>query len=169
MPNAMATTNTVLSCPINGRFVIASTGLNQCACITSSNPKILPNMNPKNVENSPAMDMIPARLIFLIRYKSPPNTNRHKPWPTSPNIAPKINVYVSATNIVGSISSFAGSPYIRMNISNGLKNLGFLSFVGGSPKNFSLSSSTTTNTLSSFFDSARNLFTSSSPINPHRM
>ena len=44
----------------------------------------------------------------------------------------------------------AGSPYILINSSNGLKNFGFLSFVGGSPKNFSLSSSTTINTRENY-------------------
>ena len=92
IPNAMATTNTVLSCPINGRFVIADTGLNQRASIISSNPNTLPNINPKNMEKIPAMEIIPARLIFFVRYRIPPIAKRQKPWPRSPNMAPNINV-----------------------------------------------------------------------------
>ena len=42
-----------------------------------------------------------------------------------------------------SISPLLGSPYILMNISNGLKSFGFSSLVGGSPKYCSRSSSTT--------------------------
>ena len=59
--------NTVFSWPMNGRFVIASTGLSHMAGRTSSNPNTLPNMNPKNAEKIPAMEMIPARFAFFIR------------------------------------------------------------------------------------------------------
>lgn len=52
----------------------------------------LPNINPKNIEKSPATDMIPARFIFFVRYRIPPITNRQNPCPTSPNMAPKIKV-----------------------------------------------------------------------------
>ena len=89
MPKATATINTVFSCPINGRFVIASTGFNHNAGITSSKPNTLPNINPNAIEKIPATDIIPARFIFFVKYRIPPIANRQKPCPTSPNMKPK--------------------------------------------------------------------------------
>ena len=65
MPKPMATINTVFSFPIKGMVVILSTGLSHRAGMTSSNPKILPNIRPKKVEKTPAQLMIPARSICL--------------------------------------------------------------------------------------------------------
>ena len=65
IPKAIATMNTVLSCPINGRLVMASIGRSQRACIMSSNPNTLPNINPKKAEKRPATDMMPTRLMFF--------------------------------------------------------------------------------------------------------
>ena len=67
IPKAMATTNTVFSCPIKGRSVIALTGRSHLAGRISSNPNTLPNINPKKVEKSPATEMIPARFAFFVR------------------------------------------------------------------------------------------------------
>ena len=65
MPKPMATINTVFSFPINGTDIILFIGRSHKAGITSSNPKILPNINPKNVENTPAQLIIPASVICL--------------------------------------------------------------------------------------------------------
>ena len=65
MPKTIAHTRTVLMDPTPGSVTIASRGLSQTASMTSSNPKILPNMKPKNVEDIPASAMIPARSMCL--------------------------------------------------------------------------------------------------------
>ena len=49
IPNATAATNTVFIEPMNGSVVIASFGCSQRAGMTFSNPKKLPNKNPKIV------------------------------------------------------------------------------------------------------------------------
>ena len=53
MPMATVMTKTVLSLPIKGRVVIAWPGRIQTASRISSNPKTLPNRNPKMVEKNP--------------------------------------------------------------------------------------------------------------------
>ena len=90
MPKPMATINTVFSFPIKGMVVILSTGRSHRAGMTSSNPKILPNIRPKNVEKTPAQLMIPARSICFSLYRSNPPIKSRSPCPASPNMAPKI-------------------------------------------------------------------------------
>ena len=63
--NATATINTVFSLPRNGSVVIWSIGRIHNGSMMSSNPKILPNINPKIVENTPAVAIIPASGAFL--------------------------------------------------------------------------------------------------------
>ena len=65
IPNATAATNTVFIEPMNGSVVIASFGCSQRAGMTFSNPKKLPNKNPKITENTAQVLMIAARSIFL--------------------------------------------------------------------------------------------------------
>jgi hypothetical protein len=65
IPKATDTIKTVFSFPIKGSVVIWSIGLSQRGLITSSNPNILPNINPKIVEKMPAVAIIPARGAFL--------------------------------------------------------------------------------------------------------
>lgn len=55
-----------------GMVVILFTGRSHRAGMTSSNPKILPNIRPKNVEKTPAQLMIPARSICFSLYRSNP-------------------------------------------------------------------------------------------------
>ena len=66
IPKPMATINTVFSFPINGTFIMAFIGRSHIGFRISSNPKKLPNINPKKVEKTPAQLMIPARSICLI-------------------------------------------------------------------------------------------------------
>ena len=61
IPNTMATTKTVFIFPSPGTKIIDSTGLNHTASITSSKPKILPNIKPKKVEKIPAIPIMAAR------------------------------------------------------------------------------------------------------------
>ena len=65
IPKATATMNTVFSLPTKGRVVIWSMGRSHSGSIISSNPKTLPNINPKMVEKIPAVAMIPARGAYL--------------------------------------------------------------------------------------------------------
>ena len=67
IPKTIAHTRIVLIEPTPGSVIISSRGLSQSAGMTSSNPKILPNMNPNIVEKIPAIEMIPARsLCFFL-------------------------------------------------------------------------------------------------------
>ena len=66
IPKPMAIINTVFNFPIKGTVAMASMGRSHFGSITSSKPKKLPNINPKNVEKIPAQLMIPARSMCLI-------------------------------------------------------------------------------------------------------
>ena len=83
--------------------------------------------------------------------------------------AAKMKEYVIATNQVGSISLYAGRPYILTYISKGLKSLGFRSFVGGFCVAGAFWSSIRQKIFSSFWISFRKARASFSVIQPHKI
>ena len=66
IPKPMAITKTAFSLPTSGTSIIWFIGFSHMAFRTSSKPKKLPYMKPKNTENTPAQLMIPARSICLV-------------------------------------------------------------------------------------------------------
>ena len=91
IPKTTATTRTVLIDPMPGSVIFEVRGLSHSAGVTFSKPKHEPNRKPNIVENTPAQEIIPNSGIFLILYRIPPRIRRQRPWPQSPNIAPKMN------------------------------------------------------------------------------
>ena len=76
----------------------------------------------------PTLPTIPNNLPFFSNKK--PRIISTSPWPKSPNMIPNKIQYVIPIKTVGSKSSYAGSPYISINNSNGLKNQLFFNSVG---------------------------------------
>ncbi len=95
----------------------------------SSRQNTLPNRTPNTIAMMPPGTI--SRVSGMRRPSASPPISTTAPWPTSPNMKPKINEAMTATIWLGSLSCRPGVPSICANTSNERAQPGLLSTSGG--------------------------------------